>query len=190
MKRALLLALCMLFVIPAGLMSQDVDLTSLLTGLTAPAGDSLTNSISGFVHVNWSQGGVGLSYKHIMIMYSTTLLPLTKNYNADLTTSVLQGMNPSYYKVNQRYSNIMVGYMLKLAKNFYPYVGTGTATLTDMIEVDDPTDDTGIYTIKGKAVTYGTGIVGAVYHWKKHVILEGSLLIKPMLPFVGIGLVL
>ena len=119
MKAAILL-FCLLLALPVLVFAQGstIDLSSLVNTNFLTRSDSLTNSLSAFAHVNWSQGGIGLSYKHIILMWNKTVLPLTQNYKADVGTSVLSGLTDDQYEVYQTYNNILVGYMIKLGKNF------------------------------------------------------------------------
>jgi hypothetical protein len=190
MKRLILGLLCAMLLLPLCLSAQDntINLASLLTGTTLTQSDSLTNRIAGFAHANWSQGGIGLSYKHIVLMWNRTVLPVTENYKADVGTSVLSGLTEDQYDIYETYNNVLVGYMFRLGKNFYPYLGTGTALATEMIKVMDPDDGLDTYTIKGKEITYGSGIAGIILRYDKHILLEGSVQFKPLLPFIGVGI--
>lgn len=189
MKNIVLLLLCLLFIIPCSLFAQDNFLASMFAPNTA-GGDTLTSRYVGFVHANWSQAGIGLSYRQAIVMYNKTVLPGKNNYKSDMTTNdvnfQIEGLT---YEVNKEYDNIMAGYMLRISPNLYPYIALGTAILIDYVEINDPTASPSVYTVKGKDVTYGTGIGGFIYQYRKNIILEAGFQYKPMLPFVGIGIV-
>ncbi len=192
MKNTILLLLCLFMLLPVWLGAQDnaIDATSLLSSLLTSQNDSLLNSVLIMGHANWSQAGLGLSYKQIMVMYNQTVLPAAKNFQADSTNAVLAGMDSQYFDIYYKYSTVMVGYIFRMGKRTYPYIGLGTAIQTEMIEIDAPDAIDGVYTIKGKEFEYGaTGIAGIVYQFRKNLVLTGSVQYKPLLPFVGIGLV-
>ncbi|HOV17033.1 MAG TPA: hypothetical protein PLF50_06030 [Candidatus Cloacimonadota bacterium] len=188
-KLFLLVSLLLILFCQLTAQEQTLNLSSLINVNSFIQNDSLTNSLTVLAHLNWSQIGVAASYKHVILMYNKTVFPLPKNYKSDVSTSVLNGMDESYYDISYSYDNIIAGYLIKIGKNFYPYAGTGTATSAEMIKIDDPTDNEGVYTIKGKEVTYGTGIAGFFLRFRKNLVLEASCQFKPLLPFVGMGYV-
>jgi hypothetical protein len=158
-------------------------------GFQIPKSDTLTGTYSGFAHINWANAGIGLTAKHLVLMYNKTVLPLTKNYKADVTMGDVTSQNPvPDYKVNYTYDVLMVGYMIRLFGNVYPYAGTGTVIRTDMVEVQPDTISPDVYTVKGKNTTFATGIVGVVIALPMHINIEGSLQLNPLLPFAGVGI--
>lgn len=192
MRTTLMIMICLLAALPALLTAQNetIDLGSLLNTTALTQTDSLTGRLSAFAHLNWSQGGIGLSYKHLMLMYNRTLLPTADNYKADLTVAeaMAQGGTVDENDIWYKYDTIMVGYLFKLAKNFYPYIGTGTALRTEMVEVKN-LGSAPVTTVKGKEVTFGSGVAGVVIPYSSKILLEGSVQFKPLLPFVGVGIV-
>jgi hypothetical protein len=193
MKTTLYILICLLAALPVMIQAQNetIDLGSLLNTTALTQTDSLTGRLSAFAHVNWSQGGIGLSYKHLVLMWNRTILPTADNYKADLSVAeaMAQGGTVDEADIWYKYDTIMVGYMFKLAKDFYPYLGTGTALRTEMVEVKNMPGSAGVITVKGKEVTFGSGIAGFVIPYGKKIILEGSVQFKPLLPFVGAGIV-
>ena len=193
MKGLILIILSIVLWLPLTAQTQDntIDLGSLLNLTSLTQGDSLTNRLSAYAHVNWSQGGLGLGYKHLMLMWNRTLLPSAENYNADLSVgeAMAQGGTIDENDIWYKYDTIMVGYMFKLGKNFYPYVGTGTALRTEMVELKNVNGSSAVTTVKGKELTFGSGIAGAVVRYNRFLLLEGSVQFKPLLPFVGVGMV-
>lgn len=185
-KSIVILSAFALLIAVSVLSAQEINLGSLLSPGTASAGDTLTSNYSAFVHTNWSQAGIGINIKNIMIMFNSTVLPATKNYKSDLDTSILTAETD--YEVKHRYTVLMAGYIFRIGKNLYPFAGSGTALMTDMIEVRDTTYSQDVFTIKGKEVTYGTGIIGAFYTTRKNFFITGSIQLKPLLPFVGAGI--
>lgn len=178
----LLILFCLLFVIPCSLFAQQDNELWQILGVQFTHSDTLTSSYSGFIHTNWKQAGVGINAKRLLLMYNTTVLPVFKNYKANMTMADVPVT--ASYEINYKYDVIMVGYILRFSHNLYPYVGTGTAVKTEMIEVNDAND---IYTVKGKSETLATGVVGAIYTVQHNITIEGCLQINPLLPFLGIG---
>jgi hypothetical protein len=164
---------------------QDNELLRMLNNQFGHS-DTLTSSYSGFVHSNWTQAGVGISTKRLLLMWNTTVLPVPKNFKADMTMNDVP--NTATYDINYKYDAIMVGYIIRFSRNLYPYAGTGTVVRTDMVEVHDITASPDTYTVKGKSATLATGIVGIIYTLPHNIIIEGSLQINPLLPFLGVGL--
>jgi hypothetical protein len=192
------LSLIFLMLVASGSLfaQQDNELLRMLNNQFGHS-DTLTSSYSGFVHTNWKQAGIGVNTKRLLFMYNTTVLPVFKNYKADVTMADVAFDNQQYisgglpeltYEVNYKYDVIMVGYIIRFSHNLYPYVGTGTAVKTDMIKVTDPNVSPDVYTVKGKSETLATGVVGVIYTMPHNITIEGSLQINPLLPFLGVGL--
>jgi len=189
MKLAVLFLLCLAVAIPMSLSAQTTNSIMQFEGFQLPKADTLTGTYSGFVHINWANAGVGVSLKHLMFMYNKTVLPQAKNYKADVSMEdvTTQAVIPDY-KVNYKYDTIMAGYMIHLFGNVYPYAGTGTVIRTDMVEVQPDTISPDVYTVTGKNTTFATGIVGVIIALPQHVIIEGSLQLNPLLPYLGVGI--
>lgn len=189
MKSIYLAFICLLFILPCLLMAQQTNEVAQLLGVQFTKNDTLTSSYSGFVHTNWTQAGIGVSIKRVLLMYNTTVLPTRKNYMADRTMDYVVTQTPMpTWDINYKYDVIMIGYILRMTRNLYPYVGTGTVVKTEMIEVTEAGSSGDVYTVKGKDETFATGIVGAIYTLPHHVTIEGSLQINPLLPFIGVGI--
>ena len=189
MKPIIILVIIIVITTFSSLSAQQTASIQQLENLAIAHNDTLTSSYSGFIHTNWSQAGVGINVKHILLMYNKTVFPLTKNYKADKTMSDVMSQNPNAtYDISYSYDTIMAGYIIRLTKNIYPYAGSGTVIRTEMIKVYDNTESPDEYTVKGKEVTFASGIVGAIFTVKKNLIVEGSVQFNPLLPFVGVGL--
>ncbi len=187
MKLTLIIIIILVFAMSCNLFAQTSDPLTQLIPLMFAQNDTLTGNYSAFVHANWSQAGVGINIKHVLLMYNKTVLPVAKNFKADMSSNDIPPNLPlGALEVRDTYETIMAGYIINMGRNFYPYFATGTALRTDLIEVNDP--NTEVYTVKGKYVTFGTGIIGAMYLYRKNIMLEGSVQFKPLLPFVGVGL--
>lgn len=187
MKPGIIVLFFLIFALTGSLFAQESDALTQLLPLMFAQNDTLTGNYSAFVHANWSQAGVGINIKHVLLMYNKTVLPTTKNLKADMNSNdIPPNLPPGALEVRDTYETIMAGYIINMGRNFYPYFATGTALRTDLIEVNDP--NTEVYTVKGKYVTFGTGIIGALYLYRKNIMLEGSVQFKPLLPFVGVGL--
>ncbi len=188
MKSTLLILLLLMVALTCNLFAQTNNSILALEGYRFAHNDTLTSSYSGFVHVNWSQAGIGITVKRVLFMWNRTILPIPKNYKADRNMDYVTTQDPiPAYEINYKYDTIMAGYIIRLTRNLYPYAGTGTTIRTDVIEVTDPDDDPDVYTVDGKTATFATGIVGAFYKVKPNLVIEGCLQINPLLPFMGVG---
>jgi len=187
MKSVILAAMLLIIAVPVALIAQNSDIQTFLGSNTITSKDTLTSTYGAFVHTNWSQAGIGINLKRVLLVYNKQVLPVSKNFKPDVTTGDINFGTVDSYEVSYKYDTVMAGYIFKFSSRFYPYFGSGTAIRTELVEIHDADASPDVYTVKGKDVTFGTGIVGAYYKVRKRIYVEGSFQFKPLLPFVGVG---
>jgi len=152
-----------------------------------PYAENLTDTYSGFLQLNWKDGGAGFNIRHLIFTQNMTILPLPKNFKKDMTMNDVNEHDGEIVKTTFKYHALTAGYIFDLGEEIYPYASAGVVIKIKQHEIREEGEEN--YTIKGNYFTAATGSVGAMYFISQYFYLKASLQMNPLMPFIGLGVV-